>query len=333
MGRFAVPLAIGGVIAVTLAAVTGLRPGGARRGSRSGFQAVATACPGGGVLHLLAVTQAGGLLAATYQEPGRWSDWQDLRPPTPVRDVAASVPTADQLEVSCADVDGQVWTAVLQLSGAVPRWSRLPGSTRNGRIARLAALSMSPGHGEIFAVDEYGGVVHNWHHRDGIWQAEWTRMRPTSECRDVAASVPTSSLMEIFTVGTGQRILNHWYVAGSGWQEWTEGFEAGLGRACVALDVLNGWDEHQEVFVVRADGGISHRDHWQGQPKPGWRDLDAPAEMRDVACGTTSTGHLEVFGVSRAGELWQKSYPDGADWSGWRPVGIRRAPGELASAE
>ncbi|NUR70441.1 MAG: hypothetical protein HOU81_06455 [Hamadaea sp.] len=328
VGRFLVPLIVGGALAVAFLVFAGIRDGHrAATGADSlRFTTAATGNPGNGVMYLMAVSQTGGLLMSTYQEPGRWSTWQDLRPPTRPRDVAASVPQIDRLEVSYVDDIGQVWTTNLTPTDETPKWTRLPTATTVGRAIKLSALSNGLGHGEIFIVGEYGGVAHIWHGRGGMWAAEWGKMKPPGPGRDIAASVPVNGLMEIFVVAAGERILNRWYRNDpEWWRTWGEGYGHGLPHSCVAIDVLNGWPNHHEIFVVRSDGGISHRDHWQGaDPKP-WRDLDAPVEMADVTAGITSDGHLEVVAISRAGELWQRSYSDASNWTEWRSLEIGRA--------
>lgn len=332
VGRYLIPLLIGGVLAVAFMVFAAIRDG--RRAETHAdslrFKAVATANPGNGVMYLLAVSRAGDLLMSTYQEPGRWSAWRDLQPPTRSHDVAASVPRIDQPEVSYVDDIGQVWTADL-ITDRAPTWSKLPADTKVGRAVRLSALSNGLGHGELFIVGEYGGVGHIWHGRGGAWAAEWAKMKPPAPGRDVAASVPVKGIMEIFVVAAGERILNRWFRDDpEWWRAWGEGYGHGLPHSCVAIDVLNGWPGHHEIFAVRSDGGISHRDHWQGaDPRP-WRDLGAPVEMADVAAGVTSDGHLEVVAVSRTGELWQKSYSDASNWTEWRSLEMSRAVGAYA---
>jgi hypothetical protein len=283
----------------------------------TGFRALraAVASSGDGILCLYVVTTTGKLLRSTYREPGRWSPWRDLEVDTEAVDVAAT----STLQVFYADASGQVWSAT-DVPDRPVHWVRVDGNPGVGRVVALTAVAGWPQHREIYVVGEHGAVAHGWKWHEGIW--EWRPADVPVPCRDVALSAGTPDLLECFAVGRDQRIRHRWFwTPDEKWTEWATGAGEDAPGKIIALDVLNGWVDHQEIFTVRTDGEINHRDHWRGHDWRPWRDLEVPTKMSDVAAGITSEGRLEVIAIARDGELWQRSYDEQRWWSQqWRRV-------------
>ena len=283
-----------------------------RKRSGLGAKAVATASLRLGDMHAFVVTDEGGLLHASYEDSGRWSGWSDMRPRGRVTDVTAAATAIDRVEVFYVDAAGDLWTCTLG-----ERWVQVPKDPGAGRIVGISANSPHPGHREVYAVSGHGNLTHRWRGDGAAWCAGsgWTT------ARDVALSVPRQGVMECWAVGLDGQVRNRWYPHGdAGWSDWDDVFGRLPNGSAVAADVVNAWDQHQELFVVRADGAVWHRDHWQGKDYPAWRDLAAPVRMRDVAVGVTSIGHIEVIAVSADGDLWQKSYSNDTNWGEWRTI-------------
>lgn len=314
VGRYAVPLMIGVVLAIGAVVLLNQRSHGTGPSATFRAKRVASSSARDGVMDVFTVTATGGLVANRYQEPGHWSGWLDLRPNGQAVDVAAVATGVDRTEIFYVDVSGQIWWAE-RSAGERPHWGRVPGNPRIGRVIALAALSGWPGHREIYAVGDHGKVAHTWRWHDTAWHA-WQPGDSPVPCRDVALSVPSADLLECFTVGMDGRIRHRWFHASEGrWTEWIGRAGEGLPNPVVAIDVLNGWPDHQEIFAVRTDGKISHRDHQRGHDWKPWRDRSAPVPFMDLAAGVTSEGHLELIAGDRDGSLWQRSYADGVWWS------------------
>jgi hypothetical protein len=273
------------------------------------------------------VTESGGLVCGSYQEPGRWSDWRDLRPPALAVDVAAVSVTPVSTEMFYTDVSGHIWNATLS-EEREPNWVKVPGNPGVGLVVALSALSGWTGHREIFAVGDNGRVAHAWRWRNDDW-SPWAPADVPGACRDVALSVPATGMLECIVVRADGGIRYRRFLAEEDcWDsEWSDAPGAELRGSAVAIDCLNGWKNHREIFVVTADGGIGHRDRWAGKEWPPWRDLAPPQPIKDVGSGITSTGRIEILAVDRRGSLWQRSYADQVWWGNWRPVlGLRADP-------
>lgn len=306
--------AVGGAALAVASLPLGVWATRSRSRARLRARAVATASLRAGEMHAFVVTTQGGLFNASYTESGRWSDWSDMRPLGRVTDVTAAVTATDRVEVFYVDTDGELWACTLG-----ERWIQVPKDPGAGRIVAISANSARLGHREVYAVSGHGKVTHRWRADGAAWCAEggWTT------ARDVALSAPRDGILECWAVGLDGQVRNRWYPHGDGgWSDWDDVFGRLPDGSAVAVDVVNAWEGHQELFVVRADGGVRHRDHWQGKDYPAWRDLAAPVPMRDVAAGVTSIGHIEVIAVSAEGDLWQKSYSDATNWAEWRTMDL-----------
>jgi hypothetical protein len=304
--------AIGGAALAIASLPFGVWATRSRKRARLLATAVATASLRTGEMHAFVVTTQGGLLNATYAPSGQWSKWGDMRPLGRVTDVTAAVTATDRVEVFYVDTSGELWTCTLG-----ERWTQVPKDPAAGRIVAISANSPELGHREVYAVSGHGNLTHRWRHDTAAWGAGagWIK------ARDVALSVPRAGTMECWAVGLDGQVRNRWYPHGDGgWSDWDDVFGRLPEGSAVAADVVNAWDGHQELFVVRADGGVVHRDHWQGRNYRAWGDLAAPVPMRDVAAGVTSIGHIEVIAVSAEGDLWQKSYSDDTRWGEWRTI-------------
>jgi hypothetical protein len=305
--------ALGGAALAIASLPLGVWATRSRKRARLRARAVATASLRPSEMHAFVVTTQGGLFNASYaQAGGQWSNWRDMRPVGRVTDVTAAVTALDRIEVFYVDTAGDLWACTLG-----ERWAPVPKDPGAGRIVAISANSLKFGHREVYAVSGHGDLTHRWRGDGAAWGTGggWTT------ARDVALSVPRSGTMECWAVGLDGQVRNRWYPHGDGgWSDWDDVFGRLPDGSAVAADVVNAWDDHQELFVVRADGGVGHRDHRQGKPYPAWRDLGAPVRMRDIAAGVTSTGHIEVIAVSAEGDLWQKSYADATNWGEWRTI-------------
>jgi hypothetical protein len=321
IGRYVLPLIAGLVLALVAVVIVGqIRP--PRDRSRSEFSAkrVAAASLMDGLLRVLAVASDGRLITASYQETGIWSHWRDLEANARATDVAAIATSVHRIEAYYASADGTVWETEMP-DDAAPHWAAVPGNPGVGRVVRLSVMrGWREGHREIFAVGEHGRLAHCWRWDHQNWD-KWHQVDVGVPCRDVACSVPVDGLLECFVIGTDGSIRHRRYMQDN-WREWGDTAGIGLPGSPVAIDALNGWPEQQEIFVVRADGGISHRNHWEGHDWREWRDLQAPALITDVAGSAVSKNRLEVIAVDRYGKLWQRSYVDleGLWWGRWRMV-------------
>jgi hypothetical protein len=133
--------------------------------------------------------------------------------------------------------------------------------------------------------------------------------------------------LEVFVLGADGGIVHEWQLT-AGTDDWAHGWSAqySLGRpgssAVASPAVASNLDGRLEVFAVAADGGLWHS--WQTTPSgtwSGWSSLGPPAPSGSnlaPVVARNADGRLEVFAISRVGDLWHISQVSaGGAWSQW----------------
>ncbi|GAA3281641.1 hypothetical protein Dvina_32625 [Dactylosporangium vinaceum] len=286
--------------------------GGAVRAER-----VAVSSGGTGELRLFAVTRAGAVLERTYRQDHGWSDWADRSlPDGPAHDVAATRIGSVRIDLFAADRRGRIWYRQYDLDGWQP-WQTVDGTAHLGRVVRLAVASAGPRHRELWVLGDGGQVGHRWKGDGEAW-SQWYD-RSVADTLDVAMTVRRGEQLEVTRLKFDGRVRQRGWV-NQVWEQWYDLGRPPTSLAGVAVSALSGSREHQEVFVVDASGGISHRWRWHDDPWSDWYEMEAPGHLVDVAAGITSDGRYEVIVADAAGQLHQRSYGKQDRWSDWRAV-------------
>jgi metallophosphoesterase (TIGR03767 family) len=115
--------------------------------------------------------------------------------------------------------------------------------------------------------------------------------------------------------------------AGSGtWGGWTS-------RGTVnarSLAAIRHADQHMELFITTPAGDVWHM--WQqsgvwGSWSPGFGVLDTNGTIKEpvvqVATARNADGSVQVFALSKAGEVWSRTQILTGGWTGWTSLNIR----------
>lgn len=269
-----------------------------------------------GTLEIFVVSATGGLFNSSYRETaGTWTPWSrlDCRD---AWDVAVVVPAAGVVECFVVTRDGDMWFLRRERGDWSP-CRRLPASLNEGRIVRLSATSVRPGHREVFAVTEDHRVVHRWKLDRQEWSAWHERPLP-ARAIDTAACTPNDGLIELFATDSDGQVWHAWW-----WEHWAEWEAWGApGTAAVAVTAYRQATNFQEMFVVGAAGDLGNRWHQRDHAWSDWNRLDAPLHIRDVAASVTSAHQLHCLTVDDEGAIWQSSFGRNfrGGWTDWREV-------------
>ena len=205
------------------------------------------------------------------------------------------------------------------------------------RIAPLAALPARPRtaitvvdrypeHIDVFAVAADGRTMSNWWDVNSGW-AGWFQLMggiasPGGAGSPVTAIARYSGHLDIFTVGTDNRVYTAWWDVSSGWHPWGV-----LGtlvcRPGSTVNVVCRYTDHIDLFTTASDGKIMStwwdvRTGWAA-----WFQVSGGV----AANGTTVTAiarypfHLDLFTVGTDNRVWSAWWDDRTGWSSWFLVG------------
>lgn len=302
------------VVAIAVAVVLQVE-----RSTARGLRRVAAVSHGGGVVEVIAVTADGAVVAATYTEDGTWSEWADLAAVGETVDVTALVRVEDSVEYFAVDGHGVLRT-MRRGRDRTTSWLPVGGNVPGGRLRRIASMSYSADHREVFGITDAGRGVHMWSNGEGDWSAWHDMLSPAG--RDVAACSTRPELIECFVVDRDGDVWHRWWL-----ERWVDWYSWGREKhAAVAVAALRSTNETQEMLVADSIGRLAHRWHKVHESWSRWEPMPAPERMVDVAGAVTSGWKPNYFTVDREGQLWQRSYDDG--WGPWRTVPVGRATGQ-----
>ena len=214
-------------------------------------------------------------------------------------------------------------------------WNRI------GPLAALAArprtpigvIARYPEHLDVFAADDNGRTMSNWWNPSSGW-AGWFHVMggvasatsPGGAGSPITAIHRYSGHIDVFTVGTDNRVYSSWWNASGGWAPW---FAIGTLRCRPGSTVtaLARYSDHIDLFTTAADGKVMST-WWDS--RSGWADW-FHLQGGFAAAGATVTAvaryphHLDVFTVGTDNRVHSVWWDERSGWSGWFPVGTQRA--------
>jgi hypothetical protein len=118
---------------------------------------------------------------------------------------------------------------------------------------------------------------------------------------------------------------------GGSWSGWTDmgGSSAGISD----VRAVNNADGSLSVFGIGTNGDIWYAS--QSAPGVGWShwlDLSGEHIQQGFVVGQNLSGHLEIFGVDRIGNVWNNRQAPNGGWIGWSSLGGRPLNSHLAIA-
>lgn len=178
------------------------------------LEAVAAVMHVPGCQEVFAVTLDGELVHGRSDEHGGWAPFQRIdteavEPMGACVDVAVSSRGPGQVDCVVVGRNGGVWCRSHH-GGRWSGWQRMPTYVP---VSAVAATSRT-GSQQIFAVTEYGDLVNCQRGEDGNWGLPQPIELPEPGlCRDVAAAVSGSGLIECLVVGV-KPVTHRWQLSG-----------------------------------------------------------------------------------------------------------------------
>jgi IgA peptidase M64 len=207
-------------------------------------------------------------------------------------------------------------------------WNRIsPLATLQARARTpISVLARYPEHLDVFAVSADGRTMSNWWDQSTGW-AGWFHVMgglasPGGAGSPVTAVARYAGHLDLFTVGTDNRVWTAWWDVASGWHAWAAigGLQA---RAGAVVNVVSRYADHLDLFTTASDGRIMST-WWD--VRTGW------AAWFQVLGGVAAGGapvtaiarypfHLDLFTVGTDLRVYSSWWDDRSGWHGWFPIG------------
>ena len=190
----------------------------------------------------------------------------------------------------------------------------------------ITVIDRFPEHLDVFAVGSDGRTMSNWWDQSSGW-AGWFHLMggfasPGGAGSPVTAVARYAGHLDLFTVGTDNRVYSAWWSSSGGWSNW---FQLGtlVARAGSTVNVLARYADHLDVFTTASDGRIMSiwwdvRTGWST-----WFQISGGV----AANGATVTAiarypfHLDLFTVGTDNRVWSCWWDERSGWSRWFQVG------------
>jgi len=207
-------------------------------------------------------------------------------------------------------------------------WNRIgPLATLPARARTpITVLARFPEHLDVFAVASDGRTMSDWWDVSTGW-AGWFQLMggiasPGGAGSPITAIARYAGHLDIFTVGTDNRVYTAWWDASSGWHSWGV-----LGtlvcRPSSTVNVVCRYTDHIDLFTTASDGKIMStwwdvRTGWAG-----WFQVSGGV----AAPGATVTAiarypfHLDLFTIGTDNRVYSTWWDERTGWAGWFLVG------------
>jgi IgA Peptidase M64 len=216
----------------------------------------------------------------------------------------------------CAVCRQVIWNRIGPLADLVAR-TRTP----------ITVVARYPEHLDVFGVASDGRTMSNWWDGATGW-AGWFQVQggisaPGGTGSPVTAIARYSGHLDLFTVGTDNRVYSAWWDASSGWHGW---FAIGslVCRSGSTVNVVARYCDHLDLFTTASDGRVMST-WWDA--RTGWA-----ADWFQISGGVAANGatvtaiarypfHLDVFTVGTDNKVYSTWWDDRSGWAGWFRVG------------
>ncbi|MCY0905976.1 M64 family metallopeptidase [Arthrobacter sp. H14-L1] len=202
----------------------------------------------------------------------------------------------------------------------------LPARTRTP----ISVIARYPEHLDVFAVASDGRTVSDWWDQNSGW-AGWFNLSggiasPGGTGSPVTAIARYSGHLDVFTIGTDNRVYSAWWDQNSGWSSW---FQLGglVASAGATVNVVARYADHLDVFTTAANGSIMST-WWDASGGwAGWFQVSGGV----AAPGATVTAiarypfHLDLFTVGTDNRVYSCWWDQRSGWSGWFLIGSATA--------
>ncbi|MDM0108106.1 M64 family metallopeptidase [Variovorax sp. J22R24] len=211
-------------------------------------------------------------------------------------------------------------------------WNRIGPLT--ALVARprtpISVIARFPEHLDVFAVADNGRTMTDWWNPSTGW-AGWTHLMggiasPGGAGSPVTAIHRYAGHIDLFTVGTDNRVYSAWWDGNGGWRAW---FAIGnlVCRPGSTVTALARYSDHIDLFTTASDGRVMST-WWDA--RTGWANW-FQLQGGIAANGATVTAvaryphHLDVFTVGTDNRIYSLWWDERSGWSNWFAVGTQRA--------
>ena len=213
-------------------------------------------------------------------------------------------------------------------------WNRIsPLATLRGRARTpINVVARYPEHLDVFAVASDGRTMSNWWDQNSGW-AGWFQLAggiasPGGAGSPITAIARYAGHLDLFTVGTDNRVYSAWWDASTGWSSW---FRIGnlQCRPGSTINVVARYSDHLDLFTTASDGRVMST-WWDA--RTGWANW-FQVQGGVAAAGATVTAiarypfHLDLFTVGTDNHVYSAWWDERAGWNGWfRPGDLTCRP-------
>ncbi|MGA3539172.1 M64 family metallopeptidase [Micromonosporaceae bacterium DT194] len=209
-------------------------------------------------------------------------------------------------------------------------WNRIgPLSTLPARARTpISVVARYPEHLDVFAVASNGRTMSDWWSPGSGW-AGWFHVSGGYASPGGAGSPVTSisryaGHLDLFTVGTDNRVWSCWWDAASGWSSW---FRIGdlVCRPGSTVNVVSRYDDHLDLFTTDARGRTMST--WWNV-RTGWANWfhvsgGVAANGATVTAIARYRSHLDLFTVGTDNRVHSCWWDERSGWSPWFAIGRR----------
>lgn len=207
-------------------------------------------------------------------------------------------------------------------------WNRIsPLATLSARARTpINVVARYPEHLDVFAVASDGRTMSNWWDQASGW-AGWFQMQggitsPGGAGSPITAVDRYSGHLDLFTVGTDNRVYSSWWDISSGWHPWFPIVTLQC-RPGSTVNVVSRYTDHLDLFTTASDGKIMST-WWD--VRTGWASW-FQVQGGVAAAGATVTAiarypfHLDLFTVGTNNQVYSCWWDDRSGWHNWFPIG------------
>jgi hypothetical protein len=207
-------------------------------------------------------------------------------------------------------------------------WNRIaPLADLSGRHQTpISVVARFPEHIDVFAQGADSRIMSNWWDAASGW-AGWFQVSGGLASGGGPGSPITAvhryaGHLDLFTVGTNNRVYSCWWDVASGWSAW---FPIGTlsCRPGSTVNVVSRYSDHLDLFTTAADGRIMSV-WWDAHG--GWAADWFQVSGGVAATGTTVTAiaryphHLDLFTVGTDNRAYSCWWDERSGWSAWFPL-------------
>jgi hypothetical protein len=207
-------------------------------------------------------------------------------------------------------------------------WNRIsPLATLSARARTpINVVARYPEHLDVFAVASDGRTMSNWWDQASGW-AGWFQVQggitsPGGAGSPITAVDRYSGHLDLFTVGTDNRVYSSWWDISSGWHPWFPIVTLQC-RPGSTVNAVSRYSDHLDLFTTASDGRIMST-WWD--VRTGWASW-FQVQGGVAAAGATVTAiarypfHLDLFTVGTNNQVYSCWWDDRSGWHNWFPIG------------